>query len=333
MTKWGEYLAGKNLQAAARLIDFPEQRRAIVLADTNSTSALSYNVVEERQLTLLLGSFDRLIEQARQSLAEEKINIFDQHKVNSFLRRRTYQRPLLSKLKSGTYKSYQSVLKRLACFVYRMVHLGEQPALHCILTNEQSRALDQMLHIVQLLDRAQAHEDSELQLFRYGDFDPNNRVERGDAAREEGDGLNIDTLYRSLDQACLQFYIALLDHHLVGKIYDSVVLGFIAVLGIDERGGGFHDACNFTSKLSALVKMAQLLVLQRAVVAAECRETEFPSEALDEMQDRFMVLESRYCTKGCARYDTTRALWPVPFQGVSQNFGRLCHNPYCGTCT
>jgi hypothetical protein len=39
--------------------------------------------------------------------------------------------------------------------------------------------------------------------------------------------------------------------------------------------------------------MAQLLVLQRAVVAAECRETEFPSEALDEMQDRFTVLESR----------------------------------------
>jgi hypothetical protein len=29
MTKWGEYLAGKDLQAAARLIDLPEQRRGI----------------------------------------------------------------------------------------------------------------------------------------------------------------------------------------------------------------------------------------------------------------------------------------------------------------
>jgi hypothetical protein len=79
----------------------------------------------------------------------------------------------------------------------------------------------------------------------------------------------------------------------MGKICDSAVLGFITVLGINEKGNGFHDACNFTSKLSAFVKMAQLLVLQRAVVAVECRETEFPSEALDDMQDRFMVLESR----------------------------------------
>jgi hypothetical protein len=120
----------------------------MVAADTDSTSGLLYNAIEERQLALLLTSFDRLITQARNSLAEEKINIFDQHKVNSFLRRRTHQRPLLAKLKSGTYKSYQGVFKRLICFIYRMIHLGEQPALHCVLTNEQSRALDQMLHIV-----------------------------------------------------------------------------------------------------------------------------------------------------------------------------------------
>ena len=108
----------------------------MVAADTDFTSGLLYNAIEERQLALLLTSFDCLITQARNSLAEEKINIFDQHKVNSFLRRRTHQRPLLAKLKSGTYKSYQGVFKRLICFVYRMIHLGEQPALHCVLTNE-----------------------------------------------------------------------------------------------------------------------------------------------------------------------------------------------------
>ena len=147
MTKWGDYFAGKHLRAAARLIDLPEQRRVIALAGTDSSTGPSYNTAGERRLTLILRSFDRLIEQARQSIAEEKINIFDQHKVNSFLRRRTYQRPLLSKLQPGTYRSYQVILKRLTCFVYRMIHLGKQPALHCILTNDQSRALDQMLHI------------------------------------------------------------------------------------------------------------------------------------------------------------------------------------------
>lgn len=292
VTKWGDYLAGKSLQAAKHLIDLPEQRRVEVLADTDSSTGLSYNEVEEAQLTLILGSFDRLIEQARQSLAEEKINIFDQHKINSFLRRRTCQRPLLSKLKSGTYKTYQSVLKRLLCFVYRMIHLGEQPALHCTVTNAQSSALDQMTHIAQLLARVQARENGERQPSKYRDFNIGNDEERESTVEEENI-LSCDALRTTLDQACLQFYITLLDHHLVGRIYDSAVLGFVAVLGINDARDGFHDANTFTSKLSAFIKMAQLLVLQRAVVAAECRETEFPSEALDDMQDRFMVFESR----------------------------------------
>jgi hypothetical protein len=103
-TRWGDYFAGKSLRAATHLIDLPEERRIIVAADTNSTSGLSYNAIEERQLALLLIPFDRLIEQARESLAEEKINIFDLHKVNSFLRRRTHQRPLLSTLGWGISK-------------------------------------------------------------------------------------------------------------------------------------------------------------------------------------------------------------------------------------
>jgi hypothetical protein len=38
--------------------------------------------------------------------------------------------------------------------------------------------------------------------------------------------------------------------------------------------------------------MAQMLVIQRAVVAAESGETEYPVQALEEMQDRFMVYGS-----------------------------------------
>ncbi|KFZ07677.1 hypothetical protein V502_09852, partial [Pseudogymnoascus sp. VKM F-4520 (FW-2644)] len=150
-----------------------------------------------------------------------------------------------------------------------------------------------MLHIVQLLDRVQVREKGELEFFGLRDLDSNQGEEVEAITMEEENDISLDALYQSLDQACLQFCITLLDHCLMGKIYDSIVLGFIAVLGINEGRDGFHNACNFTSKLSAFIKMAQLLVLQRAVVAAECGETQFPSEALDEMQDRFMVLESR----------------------------------------
>ena len=41
------------------------------------------------------------------------------------------------------------------------------------------------------------------------------------------------------------------------------------------------------------MKIAQLLVLQRAVVAAETGETEYPADMLEVLHDRFMVYGSR----------------------------------------
>jgi hypothetical protein len=76
------------------------------------------------------------------------------------------------------------------------------------------------------------------------------------------------------------------------KGYDSTVVGFFAVISINEERKGFHEPENFTHHLSAFIKIAQLLVMQRAVVAADSGEAEFPGELLDEMQDRFMVSSS-----------------------------------------
>jgi hypothetical protein len=63
-------------------------------------------------------------------------------------------------------------------------------------------------------------------------------------------------LRAELDQACLRFCITLLDHCLNGLIYDSVVVGFLAVLGINIKINGFYEATSYTPSLSALVKMA-----------------------------------------------------------------------------
>jgi hypothetical protein len=79
----------------------------------------------------------------------------------------------------------------------------------------------------------------------------------------------------------------------MGDIFDSAVVGFLAVLGIDSSRKGFQEATTYTPRLSALIKIAQLLVLQRVVVAAEHGETEHPAEMIEDMQGRFMVYGSR----------------------------------------
>jgi hypothetical protein len=65
-------------------------------------------------------------------------------------------------------------------------------------------------------------------------------------AAESVEQLQDDRRLQDLDASCLQLCIALLDHTLYGDIYDSIVLSFLAVLGIrvsseegSSQGGWF----------------------------------------------------------------------------------------------
>jgi hypothetical protein len=78
-TQWTQYLQGHDLVQAAQLIHLPRP-----IAVQVATGGLEEGQGEHR-LLLLLDSFDRVIEQARSSPLEDKFNIFDQHRVNSFV--------------------------------------------------------------------------------------------------------------------------------------------------------------------------------------------------------------------------------------------------------
>jgi hypothetical protein len=252
-TQWTRYLHGQDLLQAARLIEIPS-----LVADRQEDQT-------EALLLLLLDSFDRVIEQARASLLEDKVNVFDQHRVNSFIPRRFHSRPLWHKLKEPTYLRYKKVWKQLLCFLYRLVWQRQAPALHCRLASAQSAALEAALRTATSLAQRQ---ESAVR----GGVDP--------------------AQYQEVDRACLLLCITLLDHPLHGNIYDSVIVGFLAVLGINPKGG-YHEATTYTPSLSAFVKLSQLLVVQRAVLAVEEDEVDHPSEILDVMQDRFMVYGTR----------------------------------------
>jgi hypothetical protein len=104
----------------------------------------------------------------------------------------------------------------------------------------------------------------------------------------EGEG--IGEVVRDLDRAYLLLCIALLDHtnHTIqGDYFESVVLSFLAVLGIKESPGSvFCGPLSYSPDLSKFIKMAQMLVVQRSVVAAEEGEVDHPSDMLDEMRER-----------------------------------------------
>jgi hypothetical protein len=87
--------------------------------------------------------------------------------------------------------------------------------------------------------------------------------------------------------------VSLLDHELKASLFESSILGFLAVLSIDEVKGVLREAYHYTPFLSGFIKISQLLVIQYAVDGAEAGAVPDPADLLDELRDRFMIHGTR----------------------------------------
>jgi hypothetical protein len=73
-----------------------------------------------------------------------------------------------------------------------------------------------------------------------------------------------------------------------------VVLSFLTVLGIDKSYSGvFRGLISYSPNLSKFIKIAQMLIVQRLVFAAEEGEVDYLLDMLDKIRKRFIVRGSR----------------------------------------
>jgi hypothetical protein len=110
--------------------------------------------------------------------------------------------------------------------------------------------------------------------------------------QEGGSDADIQKATGLLDEACLEFSIQLLDHPLTGNLHESVLVGFLAILGMHTNRQTFREPSDYTTYLSDLVKMAQLLVVKRAVRLVELRQAARATHALRDMRERFIMFGS-----------------------------------------
>ena len=98
-TRWHQYLGTYPL------------RRLAALAEP-------CNAAREPLLALIGESLQRVVEAASESVCADRINVFDQLRVNTFASDgRLFDRPLMVKLQKGTWRSYISLWKRFLCFI------------------------------------------------------------------------------------------------------------------------------------------------------------------------------------------------------------------------
>ena len=127
MTRWPKYLGGHSFVETALLAVIPDP-------------------VQEPLLVEFTKSVERVIEAGYRSIREDKVNIFDQARINSFIqRRRACDRPLMVQLQKSTWRQYTSLWQRLICFVYRTAQPGQPIQLSHRLTNAQMAYLDRIV--------------------------------------------------------------------------------------------------------------------------------------------------------------------------------------------
>ena len=257
LTRWPEYIRGHRFEDVASLARLPDP-------------------VTEPLLAAVEQSVERLTRRAFDSISSHRINEFDQVRINSFARNRpgVWERPIQIKLRGSTYSRYRQSWVRLLSFVYRTSrpHRPHRPQIQLRhrFTTPQLAAIDELHRYAEQLlhTTAQAHVDS---------------TQPSAGARATG----------RLDQACLDLSIALLDHEIRGDLFESPVVGFLAALGVDARNQTYHEPASYTGHLSALVKIAQMLVSQRAIDLADQGQVQHPGDALDEMRERFLLYGTR----------------------------------------
>ena len=99
-TRWMDHLLGCNLNIMAKLVESPEGK-------------------DESVLRLICASLDRLLEAARKSIIDREINHFESKQINSFLRHKTFPKPLNIQMTHNTFQRYKMIWQRLLCYVIR----------------------------------------------------------------------------------------------------------------------------------------------------------------------------------------------------------------------
>ena len=84
------------------------------------------------------------------------------------------------------------------------------------------------------------------------------------SGNEEEGRLDVHARRQKIEDACLAFWIAMFDHELKANEYESGIISGLAVIGLDANKGGWVEAQNFTSVLSAIVTIARALVAYQA---------------------------------------------------------------------
>src|SRR5579862_514407 len=221
---------------------------------------------EEVELQEVEKSIERIVEQGRQTILQKKVSIFVLQRLESFQPGQDAQKPFHVNIGSETVQRYQRVWQALLLYVLRTADNEQQ--LYQYTKQQRHSVRDVKLAASQF----QMHDMEELQ-------------------EDE-----IEYMRQELDKRCLELCIALLDHQLDHDEYESAVVSFLAVIGLENVRGSegyrFKDAVQYMVILSGFIKVGQMLVLQYCYKQEEDCKVKSCRQLLEKLHTECLTVSS-----------------------------------------
>jgi hypothetical protein len=223
---------------------------------------------EELELQEVEKSVKRLVEKARQTILQKKVSTFTLHRVQSFHASQDAQKPFHVNMGLDTIERYRRVWMQLLVYILRT---ADSDSRLYQLTRKQEI---EICNVKLAASRFQLYELEEL---------------------EEKEA---EAICQEMDRCCLQLCIALLDHRLDHDEYESGVISYFAVAGLEYvHGDGdgqykFRDSAQYTPILSGFVKIAQMLTVQYCLEQEKNDKVESCRELLEQLHTQFLTVSS-----------------------------------------
>ena len=205
--------------------------------------------------------------------------------LNSFRRGETSQQPLSRLQNAGSVAKYILTWQKLACYFFRVVWGEVFRADLFVVTPGQLRLAEAVL--------AEA----------VGQIHAADAGGEGPAAGEGED--RQQALDDKLDALVFEFSLALVQHRLEDRTFDSVIISFCAVLAWDSVDETWRKIANYSGFLSHLIYLSQVLILQHCHHLVEKAEANDLRQCIIEQRDRWLLND---CRGPVAELDSLRLL-------------------------
>jgi len=312
--EWARHLAGFRWDTLIPLIEMPRE--------------------DEITLQTMCKSFDRVIDIAQEAILGGHTPFFARAEVNRKEQGKNPKRPFQARMEEDTKKRYKQVCHRIMGCIYRTYQMEIKPPYE--LTRHQRSALDEFVESAQ---RCRPEDDSDEEDGQEDEDDDEGGLEdEGYVSTIEAPARPELRALREIDRQCLQVWIRLLDHQLHTDHYESALVSALAMLGIDGEHRNWQTPENYTPKLSAVIKLARIMVTMKARDQTCEPRHEGLIDVVKSMMDRFMLIDKptpmkwMFMTRTYGlriRYDTTAAgsiRWErdvVSYQDVKFSMGQF----------